>query len=231
MKLKTSFLLITLLLVLQGCAPKVHPITRNEWKNITTRTYHGISNEKLFDAAEKIVNNADPEDTKFARFEDGFVADRYWFLFAVIASVHGYNTYNFRIKNLDNNTTQVKLIMSSSIASSSLSPSVTSGGGMGASVNSTGVSSGQTSSNQQNYGNFTYEIFWKRLDYELGLTDKWYSCQQAMEDYERGTLFFLNDTPYDPFCSQATSEALMPNGKSEWAEETAQQTDQFDTDY
>ncbi len=196
-KISTSMILILILIIFQSCAQKRPEMSRVEWRNISTHEYRDNSKEEILIAAEKVIKAADPDDIKFARYDYGFTADRGWWYHMLITSLNGVNTFSFKVYKEKNDQIIARLEMNAAFG--------------------TGVYNQiPLSTVQEGYGNFTYVVFWKRLNYELGLTKEWYTCKQALKDYDEGKLYFTDDPAYNPFCSSLTSTALMPNGKPEW---------------
>lgn len=181
------------LMAMTGCAiPKMDDQTL---ERISTHKYSGFSNETIIKAAEKIITDADPDDTGFSPYKDGFISNRIWYN-GFDANVFGETLMTFQVEKRVNDSVHLRLTLSGKDRLRPLQKKIT----------------------QNLFGDYTYEIFWKRLDYALGLTDVWYSCRLAKIDREAGKIYLPTEAggTFNPFCDTAYSSAILPNGFSEW---------------
>jgi hypothetical protein len=210
------FVLTILFVLLTGCAGnKAKEYTRQEWKELTSRTYTEFTQDQLIDAAKLVIERADPEDIRFAWHDNGFTADRSWLQYMIIAAANGVNHVQFLANEQTDGTIHTKLRLGASSGTITASPVIGSQGVIGgASINNTGLGSIPRSIAAMGYGDFTYAVFWKRLDYELGISKEYYTCRQAKLDGKNGVYDYSNTVQYDLFCSDA-SESITPDGKRE----------------
>lgn len=211
-----AIILVFQLVILSGCAGnEVREFSREEYKRLTTKTYSDTTEEKLIEAAKRVIEKSDPDDVRFAWMDNGFAADRDWLTYFVIGGVFGVNHFEFTVDEVDNKSFLAKLKLGASAGAVTASPVVGGGGSVnGVSADNSGSGNIPPAAAQRGYGDFTYVIFWERLDYELGLTDAYLTCSKAEADAESGKYFYLDDPQYNPFCS-FSSESIMPNGESE----------------
>lgn len=157
------------LLALASCATVPTPQSRDEWMAVHSRTYPGKTPEEVTAAAERVLKLAD-HDFKFDYPPGQLVATRSWLLYAVIAAAMGTDYWKIETTPVEGGTRAVVQI---SRAESAVMPSPTAYGDV--SVTSAAMP-GQPVSFAP-----PYEVFWHRVEHQLGLRDDWLSC----DDYKR----------------------------------------------
>lgn len=153
---------------LVGCAAQPPKMTRSEYLQVTQRTYDGKTPDDVYLAAEKLFTLADGDDFKFFHTEESMVATRPWLVYVVLAATMGTDTWTIRARQIDG-ATKVSAALSTSMGS--VLPVPTTGGDM---------SAGTMPSMAGNVpGTAIYDVFWARMDYLLGKTDHWMTCEDA----------------------------------------------------
>lgn len=155
-----------LILLLVSCASpyKNRKLTREEYLEMSSKTYKGISKDKIFKSIETFFSLLDaPEDILITHAEDGILAVNKWSSYAVIAYSEGSNTWNVKVKDSKDGI-KVSLSVSTSSIDSTMSASNT----------------GQH--NQPVAGNAIFYLFFKRLNFLLGNTNQWTTCWDAVDD-------------------------------------------------
>ena len=77
--MKPSILFLTAVLLLAGCITRPQ-ITREEYIDMTTRNYEGVTNEQIFQAAENFFILLDGDDFDITYPNENMLAVRNWLL-------------------------------------------------------------------------------------------------------------------------------------------------------
>jgi hypothetical protein len=150
--------LVLSLLAFTGCAPTHPQLSQDDWIQIKTRTYPGVTSRQVVAAAEQLFRLADGSDTRFTYNADGsgMKATRTWLIYLVLSFNSGY--YHWDLKATDRpEGTWVGVDLTGAIGAF-LGP------GQPVSVESPAA----------------YYLFWSRMDYLLGRSTEWRTC--AMQD-------------------------------------------------
>lgn len=151
-------------LALTSCGAAPHKITdRDDFLAEATRRYKGEDRERVIRAAETVIKNSDPSDVEVRYTSNGFTALRKYFIYAVFVTASGREKWEFTVE--DAQGTKVASI----------------------NISEAGVTNGSyTAAPYENTINAfpLYRLFWKRVDYMLGLRQDWASCSQE-EDLVR----------------------------------------------
>lgn len=166
--MKKSLCVFALALTLVGCAAKQPQMTRDEYLKTTQREYLNTTPDEVFRAAEKLFVLADGDDFSFHYTDDSMSASRNWSVYLVLAAAMGTDIWHIRTKD-EGNSTKVSAMVTTS--SSPVAPMVTAGGDWTA----TGLPGGGSIVP----GTAIYDVFWARMDYLLGKSDKWMSCEES----------------------------------------------------
>lgn len=174
--MKFLYLAIFVALV-AGCAGRqASSQTREESIAMKTRVYSNADPERVIAAAERLLTLADGKDFSFSHTESGFQASRRWSVYLVIAAAFGTDTWAFSAVK-EGAGTKATVIAATSAQSASPMPVATSTGG--------GVTA---STGPQIQGAITstalYDLFWRRMDFLLGQSDKWLTCNE-WDDYKK----------------------------------------------
>jgi hypothetical protein len=152
-----SFLILALLL-LGACARSERVTSHADWMKEATRIWPGETRARVIAAAEAVLKQADPRDTKFEYNQRGFLAKRAFFIYAVIASAEGVDTWSFTTaENSEGASASVRVIQRGKAIA--------------------GQHSERFRDNQTMVGSF--RLFWARIDYMLGQQPDWVTCAEA----------------------------------------------------
>lgn len=155
-------------LMLAGCAVQQPHMTRDEYLQVTQRTYEGKTPDDIYRAAEKLFILSDGQDFQFFHTEDSMVASRHWTVYVVLAAAMGVDTWTVRARKVDSGT---KVSAALNRSAGGILPMPTTGGDM--------TAGGMPSMAGNVAGTAIYDIFWSRMDYLLGKTDRWMTCKDA----------------------------------------------------
>jgi len=170
MKLLVSVLIITLFV---SCASN-RQLTREEFLAVGQKTFKDVDKEKLIKAAQEVLTLCDGTDFQFSHTPNGFVGSRRWLIYMVLAAAMGTDFWYFNIEEKQNEL-KASLYVS------------TSSGNIGGYYGGNGAST-ITTPNQgfPIQGTAIYDIFWNRLDYMLGRTNQWMSCDDELDKIRKG---------------------------------------------
>ena len=188
-----------------GCVSR-SPIVQDEWQQMvkaehldendsfhsnTQRTYTDKSTEEVLEASREIFMLMDKKDMKIEETEVSISAMRDWFLWALMVSMNGYDYWNVTALPSEENSSDTLVTIAQ--ASEKMGQMA----GFGAPVGNNGITAmiggGGFSTNAKLYTDeAAYQLFWSRLEYLLGLSDKWIGCRDArswaQENGFKGTL-------------------------------------------
>ena len=138
-------------LVLEGCAVPEPVATRQEFIEAQRKLYTGVTQVQITNAAKQVFLLADSDEMRFIHTSDRIIAQRRGITYFIVFSTH---TEKWTIETLDvDNGVFVTTEVEPQTDGTSYSPQ-----GIG-----------------------PYMLFYNRLDYLLGQTDTWMTC----EDYNR----------------------------------------------
>lgn len=132
-------------------------MTSKERFRVSQKRYESISKKDLIEAARQVFVLMDQNDIKFENTTNGFIASRKWFMYKIIHASCGTDFWNFQVVEEGD-----KLI-------ASIRPSVRYGL----------IDSDQKGALIQ--GTAIYQMFWKRLDFLLGRSLEWESCEMGLK--------------------------------------------------
>ncbi len=168
--------------LLAGCAAKQPQLTREEYLKVTQRTYAGKSADDVFIAAEKLLRLADGDDFRFFHDDNSMIATRSWSIYLVLAATMGTDAWTIRAKDQEGS---VRVSAALNTSSGSVLPMPTTGSDM---------SAGTTPGMGGNVpGTAIYDVFWARMDYLLGLSDKWMTCEESNRRISVGAVWGSNE--------------------------------------
>jgi hypothetical protein len=160
---------VLLLALAAGCAAPPR-MTRDEAIAATSRTYaKGIAPEDVLRAAEEVFRLADGDDFTFHHTQDSLSATRNWLLYLIIGATTGTDHWAVKAQPGPDGTTRATVqlgTVSQDILPMAVSPALWIPGVMPASANPP-------------LGRAVYDLFWDRVDYQLGLRETWVDCKQA----------------------------------------------------
>lgn len=164
MKIAFKCILLFLIATLAGCATK-RQMTREEYLETTTRIYDKTPDE-ILNASEKVLRLIDGDDFSIAHTQNGLVATRNWVVYLVLAASNGSDIWVINTEPTKDGKTRVTTSISTSMGGT-IAP-------MGGQIATAPGMSGMPA-----YGNASYDLFFKRLEYLLGLRAEWITCSEA----------------------------------------------------
>lgn len=172
MKLLSRLLPIAFIIFYSSCATKKKMTreeslkAREEWLKFSHKEYPNLSKEQIIAGAEEVLNLADGDDFKFFHTEDGFIAKRIWFIYAVLAAEQGTDTWKFSVKKNEKGINVATFYVTRT------------SGTISGTVTGSGDTTTMTLPSQDDIiqGTAIYEIFWNRMDYVLGMSTSWPDC-------------------------------------------------------
>lgn len=195
--MKRTIFVVIVVACLAGCATPQRPASMEEWQRTTVRTYESVSIEDVLESATKLVKLADTgkRDVHVVYGIDEVMISRKFSFYFVIGFV--FATYDFHVRAVPqpNGSVKTSLMISMRSTSGTPTPVFVPNAGMGAGVGTT------TMGNQwQAVG--LYELFYSRLDYLLGTSSTWLTCDEAKDLLRgkgslEGLCFFAEDLTPD----------------------------------
>jgi hypothetical protein len=149
-----------LLLTLAACMPAARVATHDEWQREATRTWPGENRARVIAAADAVLKHADPRDTAVEYNHHGFTARRKFFIYALIATANGTETWTFSsAENEQGASATVRIIQRGTARA--------------------GSHSERFRENQVYLGSL--RLFYARIDYLLGRRADWITCTEAAD--------------------------------------------------
>lgn len=165
-------------LVVAGCAARHAPLTRDEWLAVATRNYPGISESEFYAAAERVFRHADGDDFTITYTDHRMFAARRWTMYAIFAAASGTDLW---VLDTTPETTGVHGSVSISRQSGTLVATPVPGGTPGSTQFTNLPQVGAPIAAPS-----PYELFWARMDYLLGFSDRWMSCADLAAHLKAG---------------------------------------------
>lgn len=157
-------------MLLSGCAAPPPQMSREEWLAMAQRDYAGVTKDQALSAAEKLLRLADGDDFQITHTEEGISATRNWLAYLVIAAASGTDFWAIKATSIKDG---VRVSMQVNTQSQAVTPMATSGSNWTATT--------MPMSGSPVTGTAIYDVFWSRLDYLLGKTTQWMTCEAADE--------------------------------------------------
>lgn len=155
--------------IVSGCALNQKKMTREEFLQVTRKTYQEVTPEQIFEASERLFILTDGDDFNFQHTPDSLIANRPWSIYMVLAATSGTDAWVVKAtKNPDTGLTDASVFVT-----------IYYGGGMSPMFmgNSASVVTSPAGGGTPPLGTATYKLFWDRLDYLLGKTPTWTTCE------------------------------------------------------
>ena len=185
--MKKVTLLLALSLLLVSCAKEM---SREEQlainnKNISAanKIYSGFSKEDIANAVTKTLELIDPSDSKFTHYENKIIMMRRYFFTLLFNTVIGSDCWIVTFEKLNDQDVSV-----------SLSVSIAQAAGMVPVGNTTASTNPDKTSVPSECES---RLFFKRVDYFLGIEKKWISCKEAKKFMQDNN--YYSDNPSSPF--------------------------------
>lgn len=157
--------------LLCGCTTTPQ-MTRDQFLQTTQRVYSGVDKEQILKNAEEIFRLSDGSDYSFSYRENGLQAIRFYNVYMVLSVVSGNFVWNVDTEDLPGGT--LVKIHAEDRRGGFLSPTYT------YPINTLD----------------SYDFFWRRLDFLLGKSDKWISCQVARNEHMENSNVWCNLEPW-----------------------------------
>lgn len=174
--------------LLAGCASNQPQMTRDEYLATAQRVYRDKTPDDVFHAAEKLFQLADGNDFQFHYTDDTMTASRRWSVYLVLAAAMGTDVWYVHTKP-DGQGTKVSALVSTT--SGAVAPMATTGGDWTAGSVPSGGSIVP--------GTAIYDVFWARMDYLLGKSDRWMTCKDADERLKSKAVWGTNEALCNSF--------------------------------
>ena len=156
------------LLALAGCATKpMDPMSRDQWKQETKRTYTGVTPDQVIKSAERLFKLWDGSDFTFGYADNEITATRKGFVFAIINYTEFADHWRVSAQLKDKDSVEVSVNLAVSGTSSTMAL------GGATPIMGPGISNGANVNTP-----YIYRLFWSRMDYLLGKGDRWFSCAE-----------------------------------------------------
>lgn len=174
-----KLIVLLLLAMMTGCSATPHKqLSREEWLDVYSQDYAGVTKEQVINAAENLFRLADGNDFSIIHTEDGVYATRNWLVYMVLAAASGTDYWKLTVAPTDNG---VRATVRVNTQSQSIVPMPTT---------SDAMTAGTTPmSGRPVEGTAVYDLFWNRMDYLLGKSPTWMTCKMAKEKIEKGEVW------------------------------------------
>lgn len=166
--------LILLSFLLLGCSTN-KKLTREQYLNLTNREFKNTTKETLIKNAIQVITLMDPDDVTFHHTDSGFVAERNYLIYAVLAAERGKVVWNFSTKEMKDGSIKASLAVQR--MASTFGGTVTTGGEAAA----TGYGSTQAFT----ASSVPYVYFWERIAFLNGNSDSWPTCNELKDRMNR----------------------------------------------
>ncbi|SCZ49047.1 hypothetical protein [Thiohalomonas denitrificans] len=155
------FVIICILITTaSGCAVQQERVTRDEFLKFSTKEYFGFNQQQIISASEELFNLSDGNDYEFSYTKNGITAGRFYNVYMVLAVDQGNIIWNIETFPTDDGVI-VEVIVEN---------------------HKGGFLSPTTTFAYNDPAN--YELYFKRLDYMLGISDTWLTCELAKSVFE-----------------------------------------------
>lgn len=195
--------------LLGGCAVQHQPQTREEWLNTTTRSYGGLTKDQVLSATEKLFRLADGNDFIIVHTEEGIQATRPWTVYLVLAAAMGTDYWTVRASQSGD---VVKISAQVNTQAQAVTPMPTTNSG-------TWTAGTMPMAGSPVVGTAIYDVFWARLDYLLGKTDEWMTCDKANKRVSDGITWGANEC----LCNSFNMKDELPEKLATAKQETSVQ--------
>ena len=137
-------------------------MTPTEQAGATTRAFDGVDKAEIFDAAEKLFYLDDGNDFQFSRSPDVLVASRSW----IMSTMFGAD--NWRISTAEQDGT-LRVKVDTTVDARQFFPVTGAAASPAALVEPAG---------DPVEGPALFELFWARMDYLMGRSTHWTTCEE-----------------------------------------------------
>lgn len=176
-------------LLLAGCAVSRPDVSREDWK---IRSYEGIDRQEILQAAREVIRLADPDDTIFETKPDGFRAARRQLSYYVVESGLDIFAFDFVVRATGGRL-ETRLDIEERIER--------------ANFVTLGLPVAEVGKPQSEY---IYKLFYSRMDYLLGLNDRWLTCKESSGQEAGAAYGKAEELGLAAFCGRFASDLSPP---------------------
>jgi hypothetical protein len=176
------------MLLLTGCPPK--PLPRDQYLAVEkatqmamTKVYEGMTKEQAWAIAEQVLWYSDNDIKVTTYFDDGFLADQPWTVYAVFAFINAKDRWWITTSEEEPGKIRV-MVMTWLLEHNAVTPGLIPAAPM---VNKSNFSTpriredGFPSSEDYYVSPHLYRLFFDRFDYFAGLRDTWEPCAKNID--------------------------------------------------
>lgn len=167
-----TLIFVLLIVALSGCIPSQRQMSRDQYLKTTQKHYPGVDAEKVLNLVEQIFTLSDGTDYSFSYTDTGLRASRFYNVYLVFGISQGNFIWDIDTEEKDDGTL-VKIQVEDR------------SGGLGSPTMSRVFNTPAT-----------YDLFWKRLDYFLGASDRWITCSEASTLYRENENLWGDIAPW-----------------------------------
>jgi len=164
---KIFLIMFSAAFIFVGCTA-LKPMTREEYLDVTQRVYTDTNQNNVFAAAEKLFNLADKSDFVLQHTENSIIGTRQWSMYLILTAVFGSD--HWKVSAIDVGGVTKVSVMVTTASSQSL-------GIFDAESGTVDTFMTPGLNGKPPVGPAVYELFWARMDYLLGKSDKWMTCE------------------------------------------------------
>lgn len=169
-----------------GCAREPKISDRQTAMVEASRTFSGETRERVIEAAEKVLRASDPDDFEFSERLNGFEGRRHWMIYLVLSSAVGIDKWDFQTEEIGHSLR------------ASVSVSIQAQGSSRYSHLYVDVLDNKIA---------LYRLFWARVDYVLGRSTHWPTCEEAWDEQDAKG---FNRTAIDSLCGLTNDGRTAP---------------------
>lgn len=177
-------MLVAVTFLLSSCASDPAPQSREEWRNLHTTFYPGVSPDQALAAAEKVLRLAD-HDFKFDYPDGQLQGVRGWHVYKFLGNSVGTDWWRVAAVAKDGGSeVQVQISRYSGLQIGMYGiaePPISSASNKKADPNDAQVGGAGMPAGSVR-GAFPYELFRTRMMYMLGMSQTWQTCREAQAE-------------------------------------------------
>lgn len=165
--------LFAFVIFLSACSTS---LTEEEYREISTKVYHDIEPNEVIEATVKLFKLFDGTNVMY--LDNSVTVAMRWGIFGFLSGTTGKDYWTIKVKEHGNNS----ILVSANVLRTS---------------EDVGIWGYSNNPSKQLQDKPTFNLFWKRLDYFLGKSTKWYTCK----DYRSAKRGEVARGVPDGFCS------------------------------
>lgn len=163
---------VLVLTMMFGCATR-KTMTREEYLSTTQRTYANKTQTDVLNAAERVFILSDGDDYQFHHTDNTLSASRRWLVYLVFGAAMGTDYWTVQSTDVKGGTKASVLLSTSA------------GSVLGTAFNNTPGVVTSPAMGDFATGPAVYDLFWNRMDFILGKSDKWMTCEDLGQLIEK----------------------------------------------